>query len=251
MRASFGILSQRDMARRLGLGRTTVKRWTAEMGLRYRKFTCNESFFDTWTEESAYTLGYVFTDGNVQYDTRASRWGLTITAAQKDESHLEKIRQLMRITKPLTYSAKTRSYRMTIASRVLAEKLVEKGVVPRKSLVVDFPDVPVPFLRHFIRGVVDGDGSVFYFDRHRSTYFSIRIYSVSRLFLIGAQAAIEEQISVASYPRRVHKNVFVLEYTCARAERLGRWLYEGSHIFLPRKHQAYLKMKEKRGYQIA
>lgn len=251
LRSSFGSQSQREMARRLGLGKTTVNRWMAEVGIKHQKFTCDECFFDTWTEESAYVLGYVFTDGNVQCDPVSSRWGLTITAAQRDLAHLERVRHLLGITKPLLYAESTRSYRMNIASKVLAEKLVDRGVFPRKSLSMDFPAVPLPFLKHFIRGVVDGDGSVFYFDRPRSPYFSIRIYSGSRLFLIGAQAAIRTETSIGSHPRRVHKNTYLLEYTCGRAETLGRWLYEGAGIFLARKQQAYLAMKEKRGVPYA
>lgn len=246
LRANFGMVSQRETARRLGLGKTTVNRWNAEMGLRHQKFTCDESFFDTWTEYSAYVLGYVFTDGNVQCDPIASRWGLTITAAEKDVSHLERVRQLLKITKPLLYASKTRSYRMIIANRILAEKLVKLGVVPHKSLIVRFPRVPRAFLSHFMRGVIDGDGSVRYYDRKRSPYFEIGIYSGSRRFLEGAARAVESQTSIPAEIRTVHRNAYVLRYCCSRAERLGSWLYDGSHIFLERKHNAYLTMTNKR-----
>lgn len=251
LRADFGKISQRETARRLGLGKTTVNRWDCLMGLRYQKFTCNESFFDEWTEESAYVLGYVYTDGNVQCDPIASRWGLTITTKESDMYHLERIRQLLQITKPLLYAPKTRSYRMIIANRVLAEKLVRMGVVPRKSLIVEFPQIPGPYLRHFVRGIVDGDGSVFYFDRPRSPYFAIRIYSGSQRFLIGAREAIMNQTGIQGNVREVHKNAYVLDCTCSRAERLGAWLYEDSRIFLERKHSAYVLMRTKRRVQFA
>jgi hypothetical protein len=252
LRADFGKVSQRETARRLDLGKTTVNRWNALMGLRHQKFTCNESFFDVWTEESAYVLGYVYTDGNIQCDPIASRWGLTITANERDVDHLEGIRQLLQITKPLLYAPKTRSYRMMIASRVLAEKLVRIGVVPRKSLIVEFPQVPRTYLRHFIRGVVDGDGSVSYIDRPRSPYFAIRIYSGSQRFLFGAEAAIVAQTGISARVYLVHPgNAYVLDYTCSRAERLGTWLYEDSHIFLDRKYTAFATMKVKRSARIA
>jgi len=252
LRDSFGKVSQREMARRLGLGKTTVNRWNAEMGLHHQKFTCDESFFDTWTEESAYVLGYVFTDGNVQCDPIGSRWGLTITASEKDVNHLEQVRQLLKITKPLLYASKTRSYRMIIANRILAEKLVRLGVVPHKSLIMEFPQIPSQYLRHFIRGVVDGDGSVFYFDRVRSPYFVIRIASGSRSFLLRAEAAIMAQTDISARVYMAHpENTYVLDYTCSRAERLGAWLYEGSHIFLNRKYKAFAVMKAKRSARIA
>jgi hypothetical protein len=247
LRSNFGRISQREAARLFGLGHTTVNRWYNEMGLKYEKFTCDESFFDNWTEESAYVLGYIFADGNVQCDPIESRWGLTITASEKDVAHLERVRQLLKITKSLLYAAKTRSYRLNIANRTLAKKLVKLGVVPRKSLIVEFPRVPTRYLRHFIRGVVDGDGSVFYFDRPRSPYFTIRVFSGSRKFLTGAGRAIMGQTGIPARVRMVHKNAYVLDYTCSRAERLGRWLYDDSHIFLERKHSQYTFMKARRG----
>jgi len=247
LRRNFGRVSQRETARLLGLGHTTVNRWYGEMGLKYHKFTCDESFFDTWTEESAYVLGYTFTDGNVQCNPTKSRWGLTITASEKDSAHLERIRQLLKITKPLLYASKTRSYRMIIANRPLAEKLVRLGVVPHKSLIVEFPQVPQRYIKHFMRGVIDGDGSVFFFDRPRSPYFSIRIYSGSRKFLIGARKAIMDETGINAKVREVHKNAYVLDYSCSRAERLGRWLYDDSHIFLERKHEQYAIMQARRG----
>ena len=252
LRASFGVASQRKIARKLGLGKTTVNRWNAEMGLRYHKFSCDVPFFDTWTEESAYVLGYVSTDGNVQCDPVASRWGLTITASEKDVDHLERVRQLLKITKPLLYASKTRSYRMIIANRILAEKLVKLGVVPHKSLIAEFPRIPPQHLRHFIRGVVDGDGSVSYFDRPRSPYFAIRIYSGSQRFLVGAEAAISAQTNISARVYNAHPgNAYVLDYTCSRAERLGAWLYADSHIFLDRKHKAFATMKAKKSPRIA
>jgi len=247
LRENFGRISQRETARLLGLGHTTVNRWYGEIGLKHQKFTCDESFFDVWTEESAYLLGYIFTDGNVQCDPVASRWGLTITASEKDVEHLERVRQLLKVTKPLLYASKTRSYRMAIANRTLAEKLVKLGVVPRKSLIVEFPRVPPEYLRHFMRGVVDGDGSVFYFDRPRSPYFAIRVYSGSRKFLVGAGKAVKDQTGIPASVREVHKNAYVLDYTCSRAERLGRWLYDDSHISLERKRKQFIEMKTKRG----
>jgi intein/homing endonuclease len=34
------------------------------------------------------------------------------------------------------------------------------GMVPNKSLVLKFPDIPKEMYRHFIRGYFDGDGSL-------------------------------------------------------------------------------------------
>jgi hypothetical protein len=246
LQANFGKISQREVARRLGLGKTTVNGWNAEMGLRHEKISCNELFFDSWTEDSGYVLGYIYADGNTQNNPGRSRWALTITASEKDVDHLDRVRQLLQVTKPLLYSAKTRSCRMIISNRALVEKLIGIGVNPRKSLVVEFPRIPNVYLRHFIRGVVDGDGSVSYFNRKRSPYFEIRIFSGSRRFLVGASQAIETVTTISANVQHSHGNTYVIRYSSSRGERLGAWLYDDAHIFLERKHQAYVLMKTKR-----
>ncbi|MBI4018488.1 MAG: hypothetical protein HY368_02670 [Candidatus Aenigmarchaeota archaeon] len=43
---NFGKLSQRKIARKLGVGKTAINRWSLELGFKYRKHTVNENFFD-------------------------------------------------------------------------------------------------------------------------------------------------------------------------------------------------------------
>ncbi|MDP3901014.1 MAG: LAGLIDADG family homing endonuclease [bacterium] len=50
---------------------------------------------------------------------------------------------------------------MILFSKHLYERMQELGCLRRKSRVVRFPKVPPPYLRDFIRGYFDGDGSVF------------------------------------------------------------------------------------------
>ena len=42
----------------------------------------------------------------------------------------------------------------------MAEDLIHLGITPKKSLSLAFPPVPPDFLRHFLRGAWDGDGTV-------------------------------------------------------------------------------------------
>lgn len=240
---NFGKISQREIARRLGIGKTTANRWCKENGLYYKKHTSNDRFFDKWTENSAYILGYIFTDGNVVWNLKKSHWTLTITASQKDKDHLEKIRNLLSSTKPLLYSEKTKSFRLIAVNKILCKKLMKIGVVPKKSLIVKFPRIKKRYLRHFIRGVIDGDGSVNYFERERSPYFSIRIYSGSPKFLKKLAKSIKREINISAKVRRVHGNTFKVSYTCSKGKKLADWIYKDADIFLNRKFQQYIVMK--------
>lgn len=153
------------------------------------------------------------------------------------------MRKLLSSTKPLLYSPKTKSYRLIAANKELCKKLMKLGIVPRKSLIVAFPKIPNNYLRHFVRGVIDGDGTVRYVDRERSPYFEIRIFSGSRRFLKGLSHAIMKEVNIFAKLRLAHENTYELRYTCKRGKILASWIYNYSNIFLHRKFQQYLIMK--------
>src|SRR3972149_2972106 len=68
IQSNFHKVSQREMARKLGLGKTTVDRWSSELGLKFKKHTVNENFFNEFNENSAYVLGLIYADGSIAWD---------------------------------------------------------------------------------------------------------------------------------------------------------------------------------------
>ncbi len=239
LKSNLGIISQREISRRLGIGKTTVNRWSTEMGFEHVKYTANEDFFNEWNEEMSYILGYVFADGNVSWNPEKSYHSMTITASEKDHEHLEKIRGILSSTKPLTRSEKTRSHRLIVNSRQMCKKLMSIGVLPRKSLTVEFPEVPKSLMRHFVRGVIDGDGTVRYVDRKKSPYFEILISSGSERFIDSLRDVISDHVGVDSTVRKVGKSTYTLQYSCSRGKKLAEWVYHDSDLFLVRKFKKY------------
>ncbi len=241
----LGAVSQRELAKILGIGKTTINRWALELGYHPTKYTVNENFFDKWNEKSAYILGLIFSDGNIAWNPKKSYWTLTITACAKDKDHLEKVRKILCITKPLTYSEKTNSYRLTIANKSICQKLMKLGITPKKSLTVKFPQIPKEYLKDFIRGVIDGDGNVRYVDRKRSPYFEITIASGSKKFCKGLIASVEENFGIAAKIRKAHGNTYVIQYACARGEKLAENIYNDANLYLNRKFLAFKTSKER------
>lgn len=239
IRENFGILSEREIARRLGVGKTAINRWSRELGLVPVKHTVNESFFDGLNEESAYLLGYIYADGNINYNPDKGYYALTITASAKDKTHLENLRVLLSSTKPLLFSVKTKSYRLIANSKKLCQKLIGLGVIPRKSLTVRFPSLPNNLLRHFVRGVIDGDGNVRYVNRKRSPYFEITIASGSKAFCEGLASTIKENAGIPANARKINENLYIIQYSCSRGEKLAEFIYSDAIIFLERKYLPY------------
>lgn len=239
IKANFYKISQREIARILNIGKTTVNKWARSMDLVFVKDTVNEDYFHIWSRDMAYILGFICADGSVAWNPPKGYYSLTITAAEKDRLHLEKIRQIIDSTKPLLYSQTTRSYRLVVNSRRLSGRLIALGVVPRKSLILKFPKVPIIYVKDFIRGYMDGDGSVIFFKRKRSPYFEIRISSGSSKFLEILEAKVNRKLQIRSRLVKLKGNCYILRYSCTRGLKLANWLYQNAQLFLVRKYNKY------------
>ncbi len=231
---NFGKISGRKMAKNLGIGNTTIRRWMSELGLKTIKNTVNEGYFEKWTPEMAYVLGLIATDGNVGWNPEKGYQSLTITAAEKDKEHLEKIRKLLKSTKPLLYAESTKSYRLIVNSKKICKDLMAFGIVPAKSKILKFQPVPDRYLSHYIRGVVDGDGTVRYCNREKSPYFEINICSGSRAFLEELARRVVEKMGIIATVK-ARPNVFIVRYTCKRAMKFAKWIYADTDLYLERK----------------
>lgn len=135
----------------------------------------NRRFFREWGQEMAYVLGIIYTDGCLHettiLDTKGARTGtsLSLSLAQKEPELLDKVSALMKCDAKLRHSPRRayesgiagEVYRFNLADQAVCQDLLRLGVTPRKSRRMRFPAVPDEFLRHFIRGCWDGDGSVY------------------------------------------------------------------------------------------
>ncbi|WP_407701372.1 helix-turn-helix domain-containing protein [Virgibacillus senegalensis] len=122
-----------------------------------RKYSLNEDYFKSWSDNMVYILGFFAADGNLPKDTQ------TVSFSQKDPAILDKIKKEMNSNQPLYKNEKTGVYVLNLNSKVLKHDLMKiHGFQPNKSAILEFPEVPEQFLHHFIRGYFDGDGFVNY-----------------------------------------------------------------------------------------
>lgn len=125
-------------------------------------------FFDQWTEQSAYVLGFLFADGSIG---RTNLSHVIIALSIRDMCVLNYLKQVTRSTRDFInhpewtddegYVHKP-SCRLILSSVVLVKRLMSLGLMPSKTYRDDpFPNVPDEFLPHFIRGYFDGDGTAY------------------------------------------------------------------------------------------
>jgi intein-encoded DNA endonuclease-like protein len=124
----------------------------------------NEKFFSTWSKEMAYVLGVLYTDGNLYHD--AKRETYRIALAQKQTELLNKVLKLMDCDARLRHRKKRgitgEVYFFDIQQKKVYSDLINLGLSPIKNRTIEFPDIPPEFVRHFIRGCWDGDGSIYF-----------------------------------------------------------------------------------------
>lgn len=134
----------------------------------FKKYTINENFFSSWSDAMAYVLGVIYTDGNLSYTKapHAKKEYLRFSVAQKEPELLEKILLLLDADYPIRKKSNIVNNRkieinyFEIQNESLCKDLIHIGVTPKKSLTIKFPTIPNEFIRHFIRGCWDGDGSI-------------------------------------------------------------------------------------------
>lgn len=193
-----------------------------------------------WSNDFAYVLGYMYADGSVgEYprsdsDGRRKRKLTTSSITSKDEHILWDIRERMGWkAKPFSFIKRKsknstelgKYWHIATSCRWVFNRLVKCGLKPRKSFDgMEIPNVPEKYLRHFVRGFFDGDGS-----RHRdSGYISFgctdeRFMVWLRDVVVGVVGGQIPKMSIAD-----NATAFYSFVVCSdRADKLSDWMSPG------------------------
>jgi len=127
--------------------------------------------------------------------------------------------------------------------RRLYDWLVVIGLMPAKSLKIGPLAIPDECFADFVRGCIDGDGSILvYTDRYHSAknarYVYERLYvslvSGSRPFVEWIQATVSRLVGVSAAihdsRRQGRRPIFVLRYSKAESMRLLAWMYYSTNV---------------------
>ena len=197
----------------------------------------NENFFNEWSPGMAYVLGLLATDGTIHLTSARGanakpKMLKSITFTQKESELLEKMLHLMDSNAKIIFRGEKKYgnvtsgavYYFTLNNPKLFDRLVELGISERKSLVIKFPNIPESYVRHFIRGCWDGDGSI---GKHSKYSYQARFFSGSKVFIEGMLTELEK----AGFPsRRIYsrneETFFWFSYVGKIVGKLYIYLYE-------------------------
>jgi hypothetical protein len=197
----------------------------------------NTELFDTWTEESAYMLGYLEADGYIKYDGPAVR--VYFQCSGKDISFLKKLKKTTKFTGKLGRSdnwiggKKYEKVRFTITSRRWNVSPIfwqlKKECIPLT--------IPQSFTHHYIRGYFDGDGSI-YWDKqaqHMRSSFVFSSTGLAESFAALLRRVVGAKLTVHKKTSSDHCWYFQLGNKAT--EKLVKYMYRDANIYLERKHE--------------
>jgi hypothetical protein len=134
----------------------TNLRWRLGIPVRdSHTYAVNENFFKEWSDEMAWVLGLIITDGCIHPNLNS------FSFAQDNEPLIMRVRDVLGSTHPIRPPETTRrTFILNIGSQAMVKDLMALSLTPAKTLTMKFPSVPNEYLPHFIRGVFEGNGWV-------------------------------------------------------------------------------------------
>lgn len=205
-------------------------------GTKNKKYTINvDKLIDN--DITAYIAGIYAADGSNE------KSGISIGLQSIDKEVLEKIRSYFDYTGPL-YMMKE-SIRLTISDPKFRKFFEERGVVKNKTLDYQVPDFYL-YNPHFWRGMLDGDGCIFRYERRYTTYgislvgtkHTIDSFKKFCEFILG------KSIKVKPYKIKSATEVYSINFVGKMYLLLLKAIYEKpvANMYITRKYHKYLEI---------
>lgn len=242
-------MSSMEIAKKFNCAQSVITKLLKrnDIDTRKRRYYLNEHYFDEIdTPNKAYILGFFYADGNNSIDKNT----VCMALQERDKDVLEAIRKEIGSTKPLEFvnRSKKRSegcncqdqYKLVMYSEYMCKTLQEKGMVPRKSLVLQWPNfLSDDLYPHFIRGFLDGDGTI---DNRKSSYRASFLGPYN--FCKDALEYIESKLGIRGYIyENVCENGITANLIINHKEQVKKFLdyiYQDADLYLKRKYNIYI-----------
>ena len=196
----------------------------------------DETYFKNWTVSMAYVLGFTLADGCIikgSYEgySDSLKFGVQLS----DVDVLNKIKKELKSEHAI--SRVKNAAHLCISSQKLVDDLKRLGITYKKSLNEQWPNIPLEHSRDFIRGIVDGDGSI-HFDKKGYPTMSlcggrVILENVRNHFIktLGVFSKLDRR----SYSKNCKNYLYQITYRCNSAKKIVAYLYGDALIYLDRK----------------
>jgi len=193
-----------------------------------------------WSPDFAYSIGLLATDGNLSKD------GRHINMTSKDEEMVLVFKKCLGIKNKIGRKSRGGSkekkyFQVQFGDKNFYNFLVSIGLTQAKSKILASLKIPNRYFADFLRGCIDGDGSIHITKHPESQYpqLQTRLSSASPLFLDWVKGEISRHINPEGgwIEKKKNKNIEVLVYAKSDSIKLLNFIYYSRRIpYLRRKY---------------
>lgn len=230
-----------------------VKEWTKAQLFSPELQT--DYFKEIDTPAKAYYLGLLTTDGCIFWKNKKTAF-LALELKEEDAYIIESFLSEIKCNKKLIHSSKSKTYSVQIHCTDMVQDLESHNLEQRSSFTQRLScKIDKRFIRDYVRGLFDGDGSYGFYSRpnravHRKL---IRISSGSKQFIDDVIKMIESQIKVSepSVYYTEHDHSYTATWTKVDDVEaiIGFLYYDDCVCLLRKKKTAQLIVNEIRQYR--
>ena len=250
---NYQTMTANEIANKLGRTKCAVQLKANRIGLKLEdKYHYDKNYFENISSPNqAYWLGFFYADGYVvKGKTNAEA---AIELQKSDAAHLKKLNKC--IGGNVEVGFRKRSARLIVNQPVgpseacfirfystkMVNDLISHGCIERKSLTKKAPvGVPENFMRDFIRGYFDGNGTVAH-KYHRKVdkyYLAVCIETASDDFVEWLSNYLKEH----GFSNVISKDTYAWKINLHAPDNWAflDYIYKDADVYLDRKYQRYL-----------
>lgn len=216
------------------------------------RYYINHNAFRDWNEYSAYFIGFIIADGHICYN--GDKY-VQICVAERDVDILKKFIDYTEYGGKILKGHKAErnknisgNYLSNVSSQVrvnvsnakIVLDLIDKGVIPgNKTYTSTFlNNIPKEYVKHFIRGIIDGDGWI---TVSQNNYVSIGVVGTESI-VNGVKNNLNEDCSTNNV-RQKGEHFWDFMVNGYKAMSIIEWLYKDAKVYLDRKYNKYIEAK--------
>jgi hypothetical protein len=213
-----------------------------------KKYPINSNYFKKWSEQMAYVIGFIASDGNICKTGKSHM----LQFASDDRDIIAKIKKAISSKAPVHLRTRPNgkiSYQLRHSDPTIYNDLFTLGIKPRKSLTLSPPKVPKKYVRHFLRGFFDGDGSVWISHRTKHHNLTTVFYTASTKmasFILKTIKQVclefEGKIQKTLTPNR-DRYFYSIVLGHKSSLLIRSYMYKGATIFMNRKYRKFTNFK--------
>lgn len=198
-----------------------------------KKYSLNEDYFHNInTPDKAYWLGFLIADGSLALD----RYAVRLDLATKDRDQVVKFQKAIGSNHRIYDNHNGISKLLAISNKIFYNNL-SKHFVKTK-----IPRINRNYIRHFVRGIFDGDGCIMCYPHRKSKI---------RISILGSENMLKEIQSQSPISRsnRINKvgGIFETRMDGQKAVDFLNWIYKDSeeNNRLERKYKKYKSLTQR------